>query len=134
MKEEKARFSERLRAAMRQANLDVSATVLEKKFNARFGGASVSSQAASQWLNGKAIPRLDKLRVLADVLGVELAYLRDGDKAVRGVRDNKAHWPEAISNQDRAAFEAFLALPTAQRKLVRELILALGEAGKPKPR
>jgi transcriptional regulator with XRE-family HTH domain len=134
MKEEKTRFSERLRAAMRQANLDVSATVLEKKFNARFGGTSVSSQAASQWLNGKAIPRLDKLRVLAEVLDVELAYLRDGDKGVRGVRDNKANWPEAVGNQDRSAFEAFLALPTAQRKLVRELILALGEAAKSKNR
>lgn len=37
-------------------------------------------------------------------------------------------WDEAIHFQERETFEAFLALPAPQRKIVREVILAFAKA------
>jgi len=42
-------------------------------------------------------------------------------------RENK-RWNEEIGYQERELFEAFLALPATQRKIVREVILAFKSA------
>lgn len=128
MKKEKAEFAARLRDALRDAQIEASASVIEKRFNARYEGPSVTSQAVSGWLNGKTMPKQDKLRVLAALVGMDPHVLQYGSAAVRRVKEGRAHWPEAISATDRLAFDAFLALPTPQRKLVREVILALSGA------
>ena len=41
---------------------------------------------------------------------------------------NKKRWDEGIGYQEREVFEAFLKLPVAQRKVVREVILAFVKA------
>ena len=56
MKDEKAEFSARLRAALKDARIEASPAVLEKRFNSRYEGPPVTTQAISGWLNGKAIP------------------------------------------------------------------------------
>ena len=123
MKDEKAEFAARLRAALKAAQIEASASVLEKRFNSRYRGAPVTAQAISGWLNGKAIPKQDKLRVLAAIVGMEPHELQFGSKTKVG--EAKAHWPEALGPQDRAMVDAFLSLSTVQRRLVRELVLAL---------
>ncbi|MFZ7241526.1 helix-turn-helix domain-containing protein, partial [Avibacterium avium] len=50
-------------------------SVLETIFNLKYEGQDITPQAASQWLNGKMIPRLDKLKTLAIVLNVDLSEL-----------------------------------------------------------
>ena len=88
MKDEKAEFSVRLRAALKAAGLDASAAVLERRFNSRYAGAAVTAQAISGWLNGKAIPRQDKIRVLAAIVGMgpyELQYGGAGGSARAGL-------------------------------------------------
>lgn len=126
MDKEKAEFAARLRAALEAKGIEASAAVIEKRFNSRYGGAAVTAQAISGWLNGKSMPKQDKIRVLATIVGMEPHELQFGGKARVG--EGRAHWPEAISATDRLAFDAFLALPTPQRKLVREVILALSGA------
>jgi len=124
MKDEKAEFSARLRAALQAANIEVSASVLEKRFNSRYGGAPVTAQAISQWLNGKVIPRQDKIRVLAALVGVDPYVLQYGAGRSR-VGEVRPDWTESLSTQDRAMVDAFLHLPAAQRRLVRELVAML---------
>ena len=127
MKDEKAEFSARLRAALKDAHIEASASVLEKRFNARYDGPSVTAQAISGWLNGKAIPKQDKVRVLAAIVGMEPHELQFGGKARVG--EGRAQWHESLGPQERAMLDAFLSLPAAQRKLVRDLILALSRGG-----
>lgn len=126
MKDEKAEFAARLRTALKAAQIEASASVLEKRFNSRYGGTPVTAQAISQWLNGKAMPRQDKLRVLAQMVGVDPHVLQYGDRS--RVNETRAAWGDAISAQDRAAVDAFLALPARQRSLVREIVAALAAA------
>ena len=125
MKDEKQEFAKRLRDALKAAEIEVSASVVERIFNSRFDGTPVTTQAVSQWLNGKAIPRQDKMRVLAKIVGVDPYALQYGD---RHVGEAKGEWSPAISAKDRAMVDAFLHLPAAQRKLVRDLVAVLTAA------
>lgn len=127
MKQEQVQFAERLRAALRDAGIEQSAVALMKRFNSRYGGASVTSQAVSGWLLGKSMPRQDKLRALADLLGVDLVYLQTGAGTPRLLREGRPAWPDAVTAEERKAIEAFLGLPGPERRLVEQLIAALAK-------
>lgn len=120
-------FAARLRAALEAKGIEASAAVVEKRFNSRYEGAAVTAQAVSGWLNGKSIPKQDKVRVLAALVGVEPHELQFGDRYRVG--DTRAEWPEALGAQDRQMMDAYLRLPVAQRKLIRELVAVLEGAG-----
>ena len=122
MQQASKEFAERLRRLMEAEGHEPRPAVLEREFNERFWGKSITFQTASSWLRGMAIPTQDKLEVLADWLKVEPQVLRYGDKAAKGIREARTPWPGGLPGPDRAAIEAFLALPRAQRKLVRELV------------
>jgi hypothetical protein len=127
MKKEQAAFAERLSAALAAAKIEASPVELEKLL-ARYGGAPVTPQAISGWLNGKHLPKQDNMRALARMVNLlphELQY--GGSKLARGVREARTAWPERLSGLDRLTFEDFLLLSERQRKLVRELIAAFTE-------
>ena len=67
---------------------------------------------------------------LAEWLNVEPHVLRYGDHVAQRVRAKQKRWDEGIGYQEREVFEAFLKLPVAQRKVVREVILAFVKADK----
>jgi transcriptional regulator with XRE-family HTH domain len=117
MKTEQDAFSERLRAALRQAGMSESPAELVRLL-ARFGGEPVSQQAVSGWLNGRAMPRQANLRALARMLSIEPQQLQFGDD--KRIREARGEWK--MNPHDQLAIEAFLKLPAAQRKLVRNLI------------
>jgi transcriptional regulator with XRE-family HTH domain len=117
MKTEQDAFSDRLRAALRQAGMTESPAELVRLL-ARFGGEPVSQQAISGWLNGRAMPRQANLRALAKMLSIEPQQLQFGDD--RRVREPRGEW--RMNPHDQLAIEAFLKLPANQRKLVRSLI------------
>ena len=117
MKTEQDAFSERLRAALRQAGMSESPAELVRLL-ARFGGEPVSQQAVSGWLNGRAMPRQANLRALARMLSIEPQQLQFGDD--KRVREARGEWK--LNPHDQLAIEAFLKLPAPQRKLVRNLI------------
>ena len=126
--DEKAEFAERLRNAMVAAGYEARPGVLEKGFNSHYWGRSVTFQAVSRWLRGEAIPSQEKLQALAEWLNVEPHVLRYGDHVAQRVRAKQKRWDEGIGYQEREVFEAFLKLPVAQRKVVREVILAFVKA------
>lgn len=122
MKTEQDAFSDRLRAALRQAGMSESPAELVRLL-ARFGGEPVSQQAVSGWLNGRAMPRQGNMRALAKMLSIEPQQLQFGDD--KRVRETRGEW--RMNPHDQLAIEAFLRLPASQRKLVRSLIDELGK-------
>ena len=126
--DEKAEFSQRLRKCMEDAGYTVRPIVLEREFNQRYWGQPVTVQAVRRWLRGEAIPSQDKMQVLAEWLNVEPHLLRYGEQVSGRVKAKQKRWDEGIGYQEREVFEAFLKLPVAQRKVVREVILAFVKA------
>ena len=129
MRNEQVAFSERLRAALQRAGL-VQSPVELVRLLARFGGEPVSQQAVSGWLKGRAMPRQANLRALAKMLSVEPQQLQYGDD---GKRARELRGECRLDPRDQLAIDAFLQLPTAQRKLLRHVIdefVKSGGAGK----
>lgn len=126
--DEKLEFAARLAAAMLDAGYEPRASVLEPQFNTRYWGKPVTYQAVTRWLKGEAIPSQDKLQVLADWLQVEPQILRFGGEAIVSVQKKKKRWEDAIAGPEREVLEAFIGLPTEQKKVAREVILALAKA------
>ena len=126
MKTEQDAFSDRLRAALRQAGMSESPAELVRLL-ARFGGEPVSQQAISGWLNGRAMPRQANLRALAKMLSIEPQQLQYGDD--KRVRENRSEW--RMNPHDQLAIETFLKLAATQRKLVRSLIEELAKHNAP---
>ena len=122
MKSEQAAFGERLKDALKAAGLDPSPAELVKLL-ARYGGSPVSPQAISGWLNGKSLPRQRNIRALATMLKMEPNALQYGDESGRKVRDKGTEWK--VNALDELAIKTFLAVPTAKRKLIRDLVEAL---------
>lgn len=126
---DKVDFAQRLRNAMLAAGYPDRPAVLEREFNSRYWGRSVTFQAVSRWLGGKSIPAQDKLQVLAQWLRIEPQVLRYGEQAQSAVRESRGNWENAEHYPEREAIEAFLKLPAEQRKVVRDVILAFVRAG-----
>ena len=85
---EKEEFSQRLIVALRRLGVStMSATKLAIDFNLHHQGRPVSTQAAHKWLNGSAIPGQDKLRSLAQWLGVSPEWLRYGTASTADLAD-----------------------------------------------
>ena len=116
---------------MLNAGYEARASVLEPQFNTRYWGKPVTYQAVTRWLKGEAIPSQDKLQVLAEWLNIEPQILRFGGDSIRSVQERKKRWEDAIAGPEREVLEAFINLPAAQKKVAREVILALLKATLP---
>lgn len=127
-KNEKLDFAERLRTAMLTAGYEARPTVLEKGFNTRYWGRSVTVQAVTRWLRGEAIPSQEKLQVLAEWLNIEPHALRFGEQAADSIRAKRQRWENALDHRERETIEQYLNLPPSQRKIVRAVIEAFGKA------
>lgn len=126
--DEKTEFSLRLRKAIEDAGYQVRPTVLEREFNTRYWGRSVTVQAVRRWLRGEAIPSQEKLQVLAEWLKIEPHALRFGEQAAESIRAKRRQWEEGLDFQERETIERYLGLPAPQRKVVREVIEAFVKA------
>lgn len=120
-------FTKRLRQAMQDAGYEVRPVVLEREFNLRYWGRSVSFQAVRRWLQGEAVPTQDRLQVLAEWLGVDDHWLRFGERLTLSVNEKPAQWNSKLAPEEREAIEAFLALPPDKRKLFGQLMKACGK-------
>ncbi len=128
MTSEKLLFAQRLIAAMQAQGYQPKPAILEREFNLRHFGEPVTLQGVRKWLIGTAIPSADKLLTLAKWLNVppeELAFDKDMQKAIE---QREINWQEEIGYKDKEIFEAFIALPTPQKKIVREVIVAFAKA------
>lgn len=127
---EKESFSLRLRTAMEKAGYKPSPTVLEREFNTRYWGVSVSLQAVRRWIVGEAIPTQDKLLVLAEWLHLKPEYLRFGEDAKNLVAEHEKYWHEGLAYQEKDMFLAYLSLKLEQRKLIKNIIMDYYELNK----
>lgn len=128
MNKAKVEFSQRLLAALERAGVPAKPTVIEREFNQRYWGKPITLHAARLWLLGETMPTHDRLLCLAQWLGVEPAILRYGEEIPKAVRERRKRWDEGIGYQEREIFELFLRLPVPQRKVAREVIVALARA------
>lgn len=120
---DRTEFAGRLRDAMTKAGYQTRPVVLEREFNTRYWGRSVSVQAVRRWLRGEAIPSQEKLQVLAEWLNVEPQTLRFGQDWKAALEAHQNRWEETVGHVEREAFEAFLRLPALQRKIVYDVIM-----------
>ena len=118
----KDEFSARLRAAMAAAGMEISGTELERAFNRKWSKTPISVQAAWNWINGRTVPRNDKLQVLAKLLRADPHALLYGTHATLSAADRRREWEDRLTYAERETIEAFLRLPTEQRLLVRNVI------------
>jgi transcriptional regulator with XRE-family HTH domain len=128
MKTPQQKFAERLHAAIEKAGYKAEAAVLEREFNQRYYGKGVTLHGVNKWLKGQSIPRLDKIETLAKWLRIPLDELTFGLEIKQQIKEDRARWDDGIGFQEREVFEAFLALPAPQRKVVREVIQAFARA------
>lgn len=128
MKTVKQQFAERLRDAMVKAGLKPEPAVLERNFNLRYFGKPITLHGVRKWLIGESIPPYDKIIVLAEMLNVPPEELTFGLGIKQQIKESRARWDDGIGYQEREIFEAFLALPTPQRKIVREVIQTFAKA------
>jgi hypothetical protein len=120
----KQEFSKRLKEAMRAAGYEDRATVLERNFNTRYSGKSISVQSAWRWLAGRSIPEQDKLQVLADWLEVEPHVLRFGSSPIQNPKKPR----EPLDGKmEREVLELFSSLSSRQKKALRVLIMELAK-------
>lgn len=130
MENVKTKFANRLREAMERAGFQAKPAVLEREYNLRCWGKPVTLHGVRRWLRGETIPREDKLLVLAEWLEISPHQLRYGTEIDEKIEERRARWDTAISYLERDVIEAYLNLPAAQRRAVREIILGLGQAGR----
>lgn len=124
----KAEFAQRLLAALERAGVPSRPSVIEREFNQRYWGKPITLHAARLWLRGETLPSHDKLLCLAEWLGVEPQTLRYGDAVPEAVRTRRRRWDTGVGYEEREIFELFLKLPVPQRKVAREVIVALARA------
>jgi len=121
---ERESFSERLQQALRNADYSPdSPTQLAREFNIRFEGRPITVHAARKWLVGEAIPTQEKLRTLAQWLGVPAEWLRfGGDGYARGDGVNS---PARFESADVKLVADLQRLDEHHQAIAREFIRML---------
>jgi len=121
-------FSQRLCEAVATMGWDESPTLVAREFNLRWRGKMVTVNAVRKWMLGASMPTLDKLQVLADLLGVSQEWLRWG--VVQGSTNNEAQ-PLYIkqSRPDGSSVQSLTQdvrlLTDCHLKLVQALVTAM---------
>ena len=81
MTQELNSFAIRLQSQLRLRGKTISPTLLAREFNLRWRGAPISTNAARKWLYGPTLPKMEKIEVLAKMLGTSAEWLRWGSSS-----------------------------------------------------
>ena len=126
---ERSKFSERLQHALRNAEYSPdSPTQLAREFNVRFDGRPITVHAARKWIVGEAIPTQEKVRTLAQWLGVPPEWLRFGGEPAKQPRANDGGAPDLSTRLDSADVKLIADLQRLSddsRLIAREIIRLL---------
>ena len=127
---ERQAFSGRLQEALRRSGqVPESPTRLARNFNSRFTGKPVTIHGARKWLIGQSIPTQEKLRVLADWLGVTAEWLRFGsgsEPAAPALSRN------SLTRDDLAFLEELQKLDPDSREILNQMMKVLLDANRKK--
>ena len=120
---ERESFSLRLQQTLRNSHHSPdSPTELARDFNIRFSGPPITVHAARKWIVGEAIPTQDKMRTLAQWLGVPVDWLRfGGDERRPDSRDATS----GFKTDDLKLMADFQLLNEHDQQIVREFIRIL---------
>ena len=122
---EREGFSERLQQALRNAEYSPdSPTQLAREFNIRFEGRPITVHAARKWLVGEAIPTQEKLRTLAQWLGVPADWLRFGGAEMQNGPDATAN-PSRFDTADVKLIADLQRLDEHHQSIAREILRML---------
>jgi transcriptional regulator with XRE-family HTH domain len=122
---ERESFSERLQQALKNAHYSPdSPTRLAREFNIRFEGRPITVHAARKWLVGEAIPTQEKLRMIAQWLGVPADWLRFGGSETPGAQAEGSASPR-FESADVKLIADLQRLDEHHRQLAREFIRML---------
>ena len=94
--------------ALEKKNKSTRIVDVWREFNALNAHAPVSHAAARKWVMGKSLPTQEKLRTLADWLGVSVAWLRFGD-------DLGVQTADGLSAQEQALFTEYNKLARLEK-------------------
>jgi len=106
-----------------------SPTQLAREFNIRFEGRPITVHAARKWLVGEAIPTQEKLRTLAQWLGVPAEWLRFGGADGRGGEGGSA--PARFESADVKLVADLQRLDPHHQAIAREFIRMLLRLSRP---
>jgi hypothetical protein len=98
-------------------------SVLEREFNLRYWGKPMTLHGVRRWLRGETMPSNDKIKVLAEWLGEAPQDLGFGENGLKNAQERQNRLISTYGYQEHELMEAFLSLPVAQRRMVREVIL-----------
>ena len=130
---ERESFSQRLQQALKNAHYSPdSPTRLAREFNIRFDGRPITVHAARKWLVGEAIPTQEKLRMIAQWLGVPADWLRFGGAEVPGA-PAEGGGATRFESADVKLIADLQRLDEHHRQLAREFIRMLVRMNHPAP-
>ena len=131
---EKEKFATNLRRILIEKGYEPKASVIEREFNLRHYGKPIGLHAVARWLRGEGLPSLARLQTLAKWLEIDIQELVSDKRAYQVAKlekkkePNKHIWESAASYQDQTLFQIFLNLPQEQKKVVREVIMAMDKS------
>lgn len=123
---ERESFSVRLQQALKNAHYSPdSPTRLAREFNIRFDGRPITVHAARKWLVGEAIPTQEKLRMIAQWLGVPAEWLRFGGADVGAANGDGGAGLSRFESADVKLIADLQRLDEHHRQIAREFIRML---------
>lgn len=129
---EQENFSKRFRQALRNADYSPdSPTQLAREFNIRFSSGHVTPHAVRKWLVGESIPTQEKLRILANWLGVTAEWLRYGGETTHPTlslpngNGEATELPERFESADVKLLTDLYRLDKHYQTIAREIIRML---------
>jgi hypothetical protein len=125
---ERAEFSVRLQKSLAMNGYAPdSPTILAREFNIRFSGKPITVHAGRKWLVAEALPTQEKLRLLADWLGVGVQWLRYGDEEDQPGKA-KVSDINQLSRKEIAMLHALRLLNTSDVELIHQMIFRLSNS------
>lgn len=123
---ERESFSQRLQQALKNAHYSPdSPTRLAREFNIRFDGRPITVHAARKWLVGEAIPTQEKLRMIAQWLGVPAEWLRFGGAGQDAPEGETANGMSRFESADVKLIADLQRLDEHHKQIAREFIRML---------
>ncbi len=117
-------FAQRLSAAVVAADVAVSLTTVQRKFNAISGDAPVSVHAVRKWIMGESIPAQRRIQVLATWLAVSPNWLRFGERTAKDTT-------QAPSAVEHVLLQSFRRLSAREQEQLLALVQTMaGKRGK----
>jgi hypothetical protein len=117
-------FAQRLRAALTAADVAVSPTTVQRKFNALSGDAPVSVHGIRKWIMGESIPTQRRIQVLATWLAVSPNWLRFGERTAKDTT-------QAPSAVEHVLLRSFRRLSAREQEQLLALVQTMaGKRGK----